>query len=42
MFEQFQNMNNTKNPFENHTEKVDPEDDIYVDFEEIEDDDEKQ
>lgn len=42
MFEQFQNMNNTKNPFENHPEKVDPEDDIYVDFEEIEDDDEKQ
>ena len=31
-------MNNTKNPFNNQEEKVDPEEDIYVDFEEIEDD----
>ena len=39
---QFGKVNKTKNPFENNPEKVDPEDDIYVDFEEIEDDDEKQ
>ena len=46
IFEQFNNMNNTKNPFNNQEEKVDPEEDIYVDFEEVEevedDEDEKE
>ena len=37
IFEQFNNMKNSKNPFEQHQEKVNPDDDIYVDFEEIED-----
>ena len=41
IFEQCNNMNNTKNPFNNQEEKVDPEEDIYVDFEEIKDDEDE-
>ena len=31
-------MNETKNPFNSHQERVEPDEDIYVDFEEIDDD----
>ncbi len=37
LFEQCKNMNDQKNPFNNQKEKVEPDDDLYVDFEEIED-----
>lgn len=40
LFEQFKNMNESKSPFNSNQEKVDPEEDIYVDFEELEEDDE--
>lgn len=42
MMNEFEKMNNSNNPFENKKEKVELDDDIYVDFEEMEEDQENE
>ena len=42
MMNEFEKMNNSNNPFENKKEKVELDDDVYVDFEEMEEDQENE